>query len=82
MLLYLKQKKNPQELDVAVGSKIEIRAPTRSWRIRKQPISSIVVYKDWMYCAGTQVEGSTIKVRIKLEPVKKIRLQGFEKKKL
>uniref|UniRef100_I1PUW1 Uncharacterized protein n=2 Tax=Oryza glaberrima TaxID=4538 RepID=I1PUW1_ORYGL len=50
-----------QELDVAVGSKIEIRAPTRSWRIRKQPISSIVVYKDWMYCAGTQVEGSTIK---------------------
>uniref|UniRef100_A0A0E0DQI3 Uncharacterized protein n=1 Tax=Oryza meridionalis TaxID=40149 RepID=A0A0E0DQI3_9ORYZ len=50
-----------QELDVAVGSKIEIRAPIRSWRIRKQPISSIVVYKDWMYCAGTQVEGSAIK---------------------
>ncbi|KAL5202290.1 hypothetical protein ABZP36_013242 [Zizania latifolia] len=50
-----------QELDVTIGSKIEIRAPTRSWRIRKQAISSIAVYKDWMYCAGSQVEGSTIK---------------------
>ncbi|VAH18470.1 unnamed protein product [Triticum turgidum subsp. durum] len=50
-----------QELDVSVESKIEIRAPTRSWRISKQPISSIVVYKDWMYCAGSQVEGSAMK---------------------
>lgn len=51
-----------QELDVSVESKIEIRAPTRSWRISKQPISSIVVYKDSMYCAGSQVEGSAMKV--------------------
>ncbi|XP_062179988.1 putative E3 ubiquitin-protein ligase LIN-1 isoform X2 [Phragmites australis] len=50
-----------QELDTSVESKIEIRAPTKSWRIRKQSISSIVVYKDWMYCAGAQVEGSTLK---------------------
>ncbi|TVU19025.1 hypothetical protein EJB05_35150, partial [Eragrostis curvula] len=50
-----------QELDVSFESKAEIRAPKRSWRIRKQSISSIVVYKDWMYCAGTQVEGSTLK---------------------
>ncbi|XP_047046019.1 putative E3 ubiquitin-protein ligase LIN-1 [Lolium rigidum] len=50
-----------QELDVSVESKIEIRAPTRSWRISKQSISSIVVYKDWMYCAGSQVEGSAMK---------------------
>ncbi|KAL6619380.1 hypothetical protein ACP70R_034519 [Stipagrostis hirtigluma subsp. patula] len=50
-----------QELDVSVESKTEIRPPTRSWRIRKQSISSIVVYKDWMYCAGAQVEGSSLK---------------------
>uniref|UniRef100_A0ACD5U3I0 Uncharacterized protein n=1 Tax=Avena sativa TaxID=4498 RepID=A0ACD5U3I0_AVESA len=50
-----------QELDVSVESKIEIRTPTRSWRISKQSISSIVVYKDWMYCAGSQVEGSSMK---------------------
>ncbi|KAK3138987.1 hypothetical protein QOZ80_5AG0376180 [Eleusine coracana subsp. coracana] len=50
-----------QELDMSFESKIEIRATRRSWRIRKQSISSIVIYKDWMYCAGTQVEGSTLK---------------------
>lgn len=50
-----------QELDVSVESRIEIRMPTRSWRISKQPISSIVVYRDWMYCAGSQVEGSAMK---------------------
>ncbi|RLM99524.1 hypothetical protein C2845_PM06G24080 [Panicum miliaceum] len=50
-----------QELDMSVESKIEIRAPNRSWRIRKKSISAIVVYKDWMYCAGAQVEGSALK---------------------
>ncbi|WVZ98217.1 hypothetical protein U9M48_043685, partial [Paspalum notatum var. saurae] len=50
-----------QELDMSTESKIEIKAPKRSWTIRKQCISSIVVYKDWMYCAGAQVEGSALK---------------------
>ncbi|KAJ1262561.1 hypothetical protein BS78_09G118200 [Paspalum vaginatum] len=50
-----------QELDMSTESKIEIKAPKRSWTIRKQSISSIVVYKDWMYCAGAQVEGSALK---------------------
>ncbi|CAD6272474.1 unnamed protein product [Miscanthus lutarioriparius] len=50
-----------QELDVSVESNIEIRAPRRSWMISKQSISSIVVYRDWMYCAGAQVEGSALK---------------------
>jgi hypothetical protein len=52
---------------VSFESKIEIRSPKKSWRIRKQSISSIVLYKDWMYCAGTQVEGSTLKVLIKVD---------------
>jgi hypothetical protein len=51
---------------MSVESKIEIRAPDRSWRIRKKSISAIVVYKDWMYCAGAQVEGSALKVLIKV----------------
>ncbi|XP_004963834.1 putative E3 ubiquitin-protein ligase LIN-1 [Setaria italica] len=50
-----------QELDMSVESKIEIRAPKRRWRIRKQSISAIVVYKDLLYCAGAQVEGSALK---------------------
>ncbi|KAF8719996.1 hypothetical protein HU200_024766 [Digitaria exilis] len=50
-----------QELDMSVESKTEIRAPKRSWGVRKQSITSILVYKDWMYCAGAQVEGSALK---------------------
>lgn len=46
---------------MSVESKIEIRAPKRRWRIRKQSISAIVVYKDLLYCAGAQVEGSALK---------------------
>jgi hypothetical protein len=52
---------------VSFESKIEIRSPKKSWRIRKQSISSIVLYKDWMYCAGTQVEGSALEVLIKVD---------------
>lgn len=50
-----------QELDVSLESKVEIKSPKRSWGIRKHSVSSIVVYKDWMYCAGAQVEGSALK---------------------
>ena len=49
---------------MSVESKIEIRAPKRSWWIGKNSISAIVVYKDWMYCVGAQVEGSALKVLI------------------
>jgi hypothetical protein len=47
---------------VTVNNSIEIRAPEKSWKLRKQPINSIVVYKDWMYCAGNSVQGSSFKV--------------------
>jgi hypothetical protein len=42
-----------------------IRIPRGGWMVRKQSISSIVVYRDWMYCAGAQVEGSALKVIMK-----------------
>jgi hypothetical protein len=54
---------------MSVESKIEIRAPKRGWSIRKQSISTIVIYKDLMYCAGSQVEGSGLKVLIKRKNV-------------
>ncbi|AQK85238.1 Transducin/WD40 repeat-like superfamily protein [Zea mays] len=51
-----------QELDVSVESNSAmIRIPRGGWMVRKQSISSIVVYRDWMYCAGAQVEGSALK---------------------
>ncbi|OAY79454.1 putative E3 ubiquitin-protein ligase LIN-1, partial [Ananas comosus] len=50
-----------QEIDIMEDNKIEIRAPTKIWRIRKQLINSIQIYKDWMYLAGATVEGSSIK---------------------
>lgn len=59
---------------MSVESKTEIRAPKRSWGVRKQSITSILVYKDWMYCAGAQVEGSALKVFIEeIRPLKDIR---------
>ncbi|XP_072996839.1 putative E3 ubiquitin-protein ligase LIN-1 isoform X2 [Typha latifolia] len=49
-----------QEVDVIDGTKTEIKAATRSW-MQKQSINSIMVHKDWVYCAGSAVEGSSSK---------------------
>lgn len=43
----------------------EIKAPSKSRLKQKRPINSIVVYKDWIYCASDMVEGSNFKVCIK-----------------
>lgn len=50
-----------QELDIKENHKTEIRPPTNSWRMLNKPITSVLVYKDWIYCAGSNVEGSSIK---------------------
>ncbi|KAJ0979798.1 hypothetical protein J5N97_015272 [Dioscorea zingiberensis] len=50
-----------KELDIKENHKTEIRAPTNSWRMLNKPINSVLVYKDWIYCAGSNVEGSSIK---------------------
>ncbi|KAJ3676134.1 hypothetical protein LUZ60_003546 [Juncus effusus] len=50
-----------QELDMVVNNCIEIRAPDKTWKLRKSPINSIVIYKDSMYCAGSTVNGSNFK---------------------
>lgn len=57
-------------------NKIEIRAPTKIWRIRKQLINSIQIYKDWMYLAGATVEGSSIKVPV-LHPTERFCFHHF-----
>lgn len=45
-------------------NKTEIRPPTKSWRLQNKPINSILIYKGWVYCAGTVLEGSSLKVCI------------------
>lgn len=50
-----------QEVDIIEGHKIEIRAPQNSWRRKNKPISSIIVYKGWVYCAGAAIEGSSLR---------------------
>lgn len=54
-----------QELDIVTAEMREIKAPSKSRLKQKRPINSIVVYKDWIYCASDMVEGSNFKVCIK-----------------
>ncbi|KAI8004081.1 putative E3 ubiquitin-protein ligase LIN-1 [Camellia lanceoleosa] len=51
-----------QELAITTNREREIKAPSKSWRMKSRPINSISVYKDWLYSASAVVvEGSNIK---------------------
>ncbi|XXG84253.1 hypothetical protein AAC387_Pa10g1805 [Persea americana] len=50
-----------QEVDIVTAEMREIKATERSWWMQKQPINSIVLYKDWIYYASDTVEGSNFK---------------------
>lgn len=39
----------------------EMKPPSKSW-VQSKPITSISIYKDWLYSASLVVEGSKIKV--------------------
>lgn len=54
-----------QELVITNNREREIKAPTKGWRIQNKPINSIIVFKDWLYCASSIVEGSKVKVSTK-----------------
>ncbi|CAA0817506.1 Transducin/WD40 repeat-like superfamily protein [Striga hermonthica] len=49
-----------QELMIVNNRQQEIKAPLKSW-MQTKPISSVAIYKDWLYCASSAVEGSKIK---------------------
>ncbi|KAK6161099.1 hypothetical protein DH2020_004480 [Rehmannia glutinosa] len=49
-----------QELMIINNRQQEIKAPSKSW-MQNKPISSVAIYKDWLYCASLVVEGSKIK---------------------
>ncbi|GER52179.1 transducin/WD40 repeat-like superfamily protein [Striga asiatica] len=49
-----------QELMIVNNRQQEIKAPLKSW-MQTKPISSVAMYKDWLYCASSAVEGSKIK---------------------
>ncbi|OWM71234.1 hypothetical protein CDL15_Pgr011361 [Punica granatum] len=50
-----------QELALANYREREIKAASKRWMLQRKPISSIFAYKDWIYTAGSGVEGSNIK---------------------
>nr|GMD29913.1 putative E3 ubiquitin-protein ligase LIN-1 isoform X1 [Ipomoea batatas] len=50
-----------QELAITTSRQQEIKAPSNRWRWRNKAVNSIFVYKDWLYCAIANVEGSHIK---------------------
>ncbi|CAL1397240.1 unnamed protein product [Linum trigynum] len=50
-----------QEFSITSNREREIKAPVKNWMMQSKPINSIVVYKDWLYTAGSLVEGSKVK---------------------
>ncbi|KAG2721433.1 hypothetical protein I3760_02G082600 [Carya illinoinensis] len=50
-----------QEFSSTNDRKHEIKARAKGWKSKKKPVNSIVAYKDWLYCAGATVEGSSFK---------------------
>ncbi|XVE82157.1 hypothetical protein DITRI_Ditri15bG0124200 [Diplodiscus trichospermus] len=50
-----------QELSTTSNNEREIKAPVKKWRMHSKPINSIVMYRDWLYCASSTVEGSNIR---------------------
>lgn len=50
-----------QEMMIMNNRQQEIKAPSKSW-MQTKPISTISMYKDWLYCANLVVEGSKLKV--------------------
>ncbi|KAI3469373.1 hypothetical protein Pfo_026036 [Paulownia fortunei] len=49
-----------QELIIINNRQQEIKAPSKSW-MQNKPISSVAIYKDWLYSASLVVEGSKMK---------------------
>lgn len=39
----------------------ELKASAKKWMMQSKPINSLVVYKDWLYCASVTVEGAKTK---------------------
>ncbi|KAA8527444.1 hypothetical protein F0562_034841 [Nyssa sinensis] len=50
-----------QELTITNNREREIKAPSKSWRMKSKFINSLVMYKDWLYSASANVEGSNIR---------------------
>ncbi|XVF38737.1 hypothetical protein REPUB_Repub20aG0127400 [Reevesia pubescens] len=50
-----------QELSITSNHEREIKAPVNKWRMHRKPINSIIMYRDWLYCASSMIEGSNIR---------------------
>ncbi|KAK4425868.1 putative E3 ubiquitin-protein ligase LIN [Sesamum alatum] len=49
-----------QELMIINNRQQEIKAPSKSW-MQNKPITSVSIYKDWLYSASSVLEGSKMK---------------------
>ncbi|XVF28298.1 hypothetical protein REPUB_Repub15cG0018100 [Reevesia pubescens] len=50
-----------QELSITSNNEREIKGPVKKWRMHSKSINSIIMYRDWLYCASSMVEGSNIR---------------------
>ncbi|MFQ6632644.1 hypothetical protein Gotur_008881, partial [Gossypium turneri] len=50
-----------QEVSLSSNHQREIKAAVKKWRMQSKPINSITMYRDWLYCASSMVEGSNVR---------------------
>ncbi|XP_021904912.1 putative E3 ubiquitin-protein ligase LIN-1 isoform X2 [Carica papaya] len=50
-----------KELNITNNREREIKGPASIWRIQNKPISTILMYRDWLYNSSSAVEVSNIK---------------------
>lgn len=65
-----------QELMISNSRQQELKGSAKKWMMQSKPINSLVVYKDWLYCAGVVIEGAKTKDwRRNIKPEVSIKLE-------
>ncbi|XP_039007179.1 putative E3 ubiquitin-protein ligase LIN isoform X2 [Hibiscus syriacus] len=74
-----------QEISLTSNHQREIKAPVKKWRMQSKPINSITMYRDWLYCASSTVEGSSLREwrrnsepQMELKPEKRTNISAME----
>ncbi|KAK8709841.1 hypothetical protein V6N13_060842 [Hibiscus sabdariffa] len=74
-----------QEISLTSSHQREIKAPVKKWRMQSKPINSITIYRDWLYCSSSMVEGSNIREwrrnsepQMSLKPEKRTNILAME----
>ncbi|KAB2067802.1 hypothetical protein ES319_A09G253000v1 [Gossypium barbadense] len=74
-----------QEVSLSSNHQREIKPAVKKWRMQSKPINSITMYRDWLYCASSMVEGSNVREwrrnsdpKMSLRPEKRVSVLAME----